>query len=93
MEERLVHEIITWAEDLLHCSNLFDLYNLETPSTAVAIDATERSIQCLKKPKQEMYQVLGISCNTFYLLENQLEVTGTLEIVPRKRKPSKLPLV
>ncbi|WP_428835817.1 IS630 transposase-related protein [Streptococcus merionis] len=33
-----------------------------------------------------------MSRNTLYLWENQLEATSTLEITPRKRKPSKLPL-
>lgn len=42
--------------------------------------------------KQETCQVFGISRNTLYLWEKKLEATGTLEMAPRKRRPSKLPL-
>lgn len=42
--------------------------------------------------KQETCNVFGISRNTLYLWENQLEATATLEIAPRKRKARKLPL-
>lgn len=40
--------------------------------------------------KQETCQVFGISRNTLYLWENQLEATGILDIAPRKRNPRKL---
>ncbi|MBF0819891.1 transposase [Streptococcus acidominimus] len=42
--------------------------------------------------KQETCKVFGISRNTLYLWEKQLETLGTLEISPRKRKPFKIPL-
>lgn len=46
-----VSETITWVEDTLGSSGLFDLDNLEAPSAAVAIDVTESPIQRPKKTK------------------------------------------
>lgn len=50
-----VNETITWVEDTLRSSGLFDLDHLEAPSATVAIDVTESPIQRPKKPKQELF--------------------------------------
>ncbi len=50
-----VNETITWVEDPLRSSGLFDLDHLEAPSATVAIDVTESPIQRPKKPKQELF--------------------------------------
>ena len=44
-----VNETITWVEDTLRSSGLFDLDHLEAPSATVAIDVTESPIQRPKK--------------------------------------------
>lgn len=50
-----VNETITWVEDTLRSSGLFNLDHLEAPSATVAIDVTESPIQRPKKPKQELF--------------------------------------
>ena len=50
-----VNETITWVEDTLRSSGLFDLDHLEAPSATVAIDVIESPIQRPKKPKQELF--------------------------------------
>ncbi len=45
-----VNETITWVEDTLRSSGLFDLDHLEAPSATVAIDVTESPIQ---RPKNQ----------------------------------------
>ncbi len=52
---RLSNETITWVEDTLRSSGLFDLDHLEAPSATVAINVTESPIQRPKKPKQELF--------------------------------------
>lgn len=44
-----VNEAITWGEDTLRSSGLFDLDNSEAPSATMAIDVTESPIQRPKK--------------------------------------------
>lgn len=53
-----VNETITWAEDTLCSSGLFDLDNLESPSVTIAIDVTESPIQ--RSPPKKTKQELGM---------------------------------
>lgn len=48
-----VNETITWVEDTLRSSGLFDLDNLEAPSATMAIDVTESPIQRPKKKQSK----------------------------------------
>ena len=52
-----VNETITWVEDTLRSSGLFDLDHLEAPSATVAIDVTESPIQRPKKTKARIILV------------------------------------
>lgn len=52
-----VNETITWVEDTLRSSGLFDLDHLEAPSATVAIDVTENPIQRPKKTKARIILV------------------------------------
>ncbi len=52
-----VNETITWVEDSLRSSGLFDLDHLEAPSATVAIDVTESPIQRPKKTKARIILV------------------------------------
>lgn len=52
-----VNETITWVEDTLRSSVLFDLDHLEAPSATVAIDVTESPIQRPKKTKARIILV------------------------------------
>ena len=45
VEVATVNETITWVEATLRSSSLFNLDNLEAPSTTMAIDVTESPIQ------------------------------------------------
>lgn len=46
-----VNETIAWVEDTLCSSSLFELDDLEAPSTIMATDVTESPIQRPKKAK------------------------------------------
>lgn len=52
-----VNETITWVEDTLRSSGLFDLDHLEAPIATVAIDVTESPIQHPKKTKARIILV------------------------------------
>lgn len=58
------------------------------------IDYRKRVLQHVKDghSKKETCALFGISTNTLYLWEKQLEERGTLERKPRARSPRKLPL-
>lgn len=58
------------------------------------VDFRKRVIDYVKEghSKKEACSVFGISTNTLYLWEKQLEEKGTLERKPRARSPRKLPL-
>lgn len=58
------------------------------------IDFRKRVIAYVKEghSKKETCTLFGISTNTLYLWEKQLEEKGSLERKPRSRSPRKLPL-
>ncbi|SUN08242.1 transposase [Streptococcus acidominimus] len=84
-----------WWAIFIHFIVFHFLYNTcYNKSMAYGIDFRKRVIAYKNSghSKQETCKVFGISRNTLYLWEKQLETLGTLEISPRKRKPFKIPL-
>lgn len=53
-----VNEAITWVEDTLCSSGLFDLDNLESPSVTIAIDVTESPIQ--RSPQKNKARIIMV---------------------------------